>query len=88
MFEYYGNIHVYCPGVWAYEPLGPFFFQNHEYLVLLPISCKIFTSNDFFKVFPIPMHWPCRKIGQGHNSVMIYIHIVVLQPLVLHAKFL
>ena len=29
MFEYYGNIHVYCPGVWAYEPLGPFFFQNH-----------------------------------------------------------
>ena len=26
MFEYYGNIHVYCPGVWAYEPLGPFFF--------------------------------------------------------------
>ena len=61
MFEYYGNIHVYCPGVWAYEPLGPFFFS--ESLIfsptsrLLPISCKIFTLNDFLKVFPIPMHW-------------------------------
>ena len=21
MFEYYGNIHVYCPGVWAYDIL-------------------------------------------------------------------
>ena len=28
MFEYYGNIYmyVYCPGVGAYEPLGPIFF--------------------------------------------------------------
>ena len=23
-FEYYGIIHVYCPRVGAYEPLGPF----------------------------------------------------------------
>ena len=46
MFEYYGNIHVYCPGVGAYEPLGPFFFRI-IYIHLLPISCKIFTSNDF-----------------------------------------
>ena len=29
MFEYYGNIHVYCPGVGADEPLGSNFFQNH-----------------------------------------------------------
>ena len=28
MFEYYGNIHVYCPGVGAYEPLGPFFSES------------------------------------------------------------
>ena len=27
--EYYGNVHVYCPGVGAYEPLGSNFFQNH-----------------------------------------------------------
>ena len=29
MFEYYGNKHVYCPGVGPYKPLGPTFFQNH-----------------------------------------------------------
>ena len=30
MFEYYhGTIHVYCPGVGPYKPLGPTFFQNH-----------------------------------------------------------
>ena len=28
MFEYYGNIHVYCPGVGAYEPFGPFFSES------------------------------------------------------------
>ena len=55
MFEYYGNIHVYCPGVGAYEPLGSIFFF--------------------------------RKIGQGHRKVMIYIHIVVLESSMLHAKF-
>ena len=28
------------------------------------------------------------KKGQGHYRVMIYIHIVVLEPSMLHAKFL
>ena len=28
MFEYFGNIHVYCPEVGAYEPLGPFFSES------------------------------------------------------------
>ena len=28
MFEYYGNIYVYCPGVEAYEPLGPIFSES------------------------------------------------------------
>ena len=31
--------------------------------------------------------YACRKIDQGHHSVMIYIHIVVLEPYILHAKF-
>ena len=57
MFEYYGDIHVYCPGVGAYEPLGSNLFQNHKYSALLPISCKTFTLNDILKVFPIQMHW-------------------------------
>ena len=30
---------------------------------------------------------PCRKIGQGHHRVVIYIHIVVLESSILHAKF-
>ena len=28
MFEYFGNIRVYCPGVRAYEPLGPFLSES------------------------------------------------------------
>ena len=28
MFKYYGNIHVYCPGVGALKPLGPIFFSK------------------------------------------------------------
>ena len=27
MFEYNGNIHVYCPGVGAYEPMGSILFR-------------------------------------------------------------
>ena len=36
MFEYYGNIHVYCLGVEAYEPFGPFFFS--ESLIFSPTA--------------------------------------------------
>ena len=66
MFEYYGNIHVYCPGVGAYELLGTIFSESLIFsptahflqeLVLLRISCKNFTLNDIVKVFPIQMHW-------------------------------
>ena len=28
-FEYFGDIHVYCPRVGAHESLGSNFFQNH-----------------------------------------------------------
>ena len=30
---------------------------------------------------------PCRKIGQGHPRVMIYINFVELDSPMLHAKF-
>ena len=30
IFEYYGNMHVYCPGVGADLPLGYIYFQNHK----------------------------------------------------------
>ena len=35
-FEYYGDIHVYCPGVGAYEPLGSIFFS--ESLIFSPTA--------------------------------------------------
>ena len=36
MFEYYGDIHVYCPGVGADEPLVPIFFS--ESLIFSPTA--------------------------------------------------
>ena len=56
MFEYYANIHVYCPRVGVDEPLESRFFSE-SLIVLLPISCKTFTLNDILKVFPIQLHW-------------------------------
>ena len=56
IFEYYGDIHVYCPGVGAYELLGSKFFQNHKSSVHLPISFKFFPANDILRIFPIQMH--------------------------------
>ena len=50
------NIHVYCPGVGADQPLGSNFFQNYLPSVHLPISCKICLSNDILTIFPIQMH--------------------------------
>ena len=89
MFEYHGNIHVYCPGVGADEPLGSIFFQNHLYSVLLPISCKTFSLNDILKANALATYVDLAvKKGQGHHMVMICIYIVVLEPSILHAKFL
>ena len=36
MFAYYGNIHVYCPVLGAYEPLGPIVFS--ESLIFSPTA--------------------------------------------------
>ena len=44
-FEYYGNIHVYCPGVGADEPLVLFVFK--ESLIFSPIAH--FLQDIFFK---------------------------------------
>ena len=52
MFEYYGNIHVYCPGVGAYEPLGPICFS--ESLIFSPSTHFLhdFYLKRLFKSFP------------------------------------
>ena len=67
MFEYYANIHVYCPGVGADEPLESSFFFRIS-LIFSPTACKTFTFNDILKVFPIQLHWramltvPLKKV--------------------------
>ena len=45
MFEYYGNVHVYCPGVGAYESLGSNFFS--ESLLFSPSAN--FLQDSHFK---------------------------------------
>ena len=51
-FEYYGNIHVYCRGVGAHEPLGSNFFS--ESLIFSPTShfLQDFHFKLHFKSFP------------------------------------
>ena len=65
MFEYYGNIHVYCPGVWAYEPLGPFSFS--ESLIFSPTThfLQDFHLKLLFKSFP------------HSNALATYVDLVV-----------
>ena len=58
IFEYYGDVHVYCPGVGEDQPLVSNFFQNHKSSVHLAISFKYFSSNDILTIFPIQMHGP------------------------------
>ena len=82
IFEYYDKMR-YCHGVGA--------DQNHKSSVHLPIAFKFLPSNDILAIVPIQMNGrpmlTCRKIGQGHPRVMIYINFVELLFLILHAKF-
>ena len=52
MFEYYEDIHVYCPGVGAYEPLWSIFLS--ESLIVSPIAhfLQDFHFKWHFKSFP------------------------------------
>ena len=40
MFEYFGPIHVYSPGIGADKPLGPKYFRKHKPSVHLLIPSK------------------------------------------------
>ena len=51
IFEYYVDIHLYCPRVGADRPIGSI-FKNHISSVHLPISLMFFSSNDFLTNFP------------------------------------
>ena len=52
MFEYYGNIHVYCPGVGVNEPLGPFFFSESLIFSHTTHFLQDFHLKLLFKSFP------------------------------------
>ena len=41
MFEYYGNVHVYCPGAGAYEPLGPISFRIIKIQSYCPFPARL-----------------------------------------------
>ena len=65
MFEYYGDIHVYCPGVGAYEPLGSILFS--ESLIFSPIAhfLQDFHFKRHFESFP------------HSNALVIYVDLAV-----------
>ena len=52
MFEYYGNIHVYCPGVGAYELLGSNFFSESLIFSQSAHFLQDFHFKRHFKSFP------------------------------------
>ena len=54
IFEYYGDIHVYCPGVVADQPLGPIVFR----IINLQSICPFPSSFSLDKFPPIQMHRP------------------------------
>ena len=51
MFEYYGNIHVYCPGLGAYEPVGAIFFRIINIQSYCPFPARLLLKMTF-KSFP------------------------------------
>ena len=93
MFGYYGNIHVYCPGVGAHEPLGSFFFRIGN-IIFSPVAhfLQVLSFKCHFNSFPPfkcigDLSWPCRKMGEGHHRVMMYIYIVSMFILLFQPKF-
>ena len=66
------------------------FLHNNQYPVHLPISSSFSlqpTNNSYPHSKAKATYVDRCKIGQGQHRVMIYIYIVVLKPLMLHAKF-
>ena len=66
-FEYYGNIHVYCRGVGAHEPLplGSIFFS--ESLIFSPTS-------HFLQDFHFKLHF---KSFPHSNALATYVDLAV-----------
>ena len=95
-FSFHDLIHVYSPGAGAYSPQGTEFWGQQKLLVTSVICCQfqITDDNSFWKIqfylFPLQKHkdqiWPCRKIGQGQPSVIIWANLLVLKHPIMHTK--
>ena len=73
MFEYFGNIHVYCPGMGAYEPLGSFFFfRIINIQSYYPFQCSM---PSFFEI-GVPVLE--KKISKGFLPYMGMAAILVM----------
>ena len=85
-------IYMYlAPGQRQTTPWHHFFLQKYKFSINLVICCKFYPLNDFVTVLSIKCRGcqkgPCRKIGQGHYRVIIYINFVDLECPMLHVKF-
>ena len=93
MFQYYGNIHnIYkAPGQAQITPRGQNFSININFLsiCLFPVIFTHLIAFYHFSPFKCigDLSWPCRKIGQGHRRVMIYINYEGIASPMLHSKF-
>ena len=80
-----------APGQGRQPPGVKFFSININFLSICILSASFLHFIPFYYFFPFEciteLSLPCRKIGQGHCRVMIYINFVELHCLLLHAKF-
>ena len=74
MFEYYGNIHVYCPEVGADEPLGYNLFSESLIFSLSAHFMQNFPF-DILSVFHIQIHRrPTCILTMSSDGHDLYIH--------------
>ena len=82
-----------APGQGAYSAQGRKFWCQQKLLVTSVICCwfQIIDDSSFWKIPYKSIRdqiWPCRKIGQGQPTVIIWTNLVVLVHPMLHTKFL
>ena len=84
-FSHITNMYI-APEWGQMSPWGPIFFRiiNIQSYCPFPARLKSFPYSNALATY---VDLAVKK-GQGHHRVMIYIHIVVLEPSILHAKFL
>ena len=56
IFEYFCNIHVYCPGVGADQPMGSKSFSELPTFSPFAHFLQDLPFNDILTIFPIQMH--------------------------------